>query len=170
MPKLRDRSAHQYDEPHSAEDVLRLARDVREGDKLKKIIAETIRVAKNKGLILIGENIRENQNEKGGKKSKWNNFQAYCQLNQENNSFIWFRVLKVLASKKIVLTLRKIFYKLQNKVLTLPDPFPNTAYDEKYMLEMIRDLGQEGQIYQRNYKLPYALDRYDILIEVNKKQ
>lgn len=140
-----------------------------ESEDIKKIIAETIRVTRNGGLILIGENIRGNQNEKGEKKSKWNNYKAYCRLNPENKSFIWLRVLKVLALKKIVLTLRKIFYKVQHKVHMVPDPFPNTAYDEKYMLEMIRELGQEGHIYQRNYKLPYALQRYDILIVAKKE-
>ncbi len=68
----------------------------------------------------------------------------------------------------MVLSLRKIFYKLQNKARMVPDPFPNISYNEEYMLEMIRELGQEGSILQQNYKLPYALYRYDILIEVKK--
>ena len=51
----------------------------------------------------------------------------------------------------------------------VPDPFPNISYNEEYMLEMIRELGQEGSILQQNYKLPYALYRYDILIEIKKK-
>jgi ubiquinone/menaquinone biosynthesis C-methylase UbiE len=140
-----------------------------EAEDIKKIIAEIIRVTKNSGVILIGENIRKNENNNGEKKKRlWNTFKAYCRLNPENKSFIWLRVLKVLALKKIALTLRKIFYKIQHKVRMVPDPFPNTAYDEKYMLEMIRELGQEGHIYQRNYKLPYALHRYDIIIEVKK--
>ncbi|MCZ6702735.1 MAG: hypothetical protein O6940_06795, partial [Ignavibacteria bacterium] len=116
-----------------------------------------------------GDNIRENQNKKGEKKKRlWNNFNAYCQLNPENKSFIWLRVLKFLVLKKMVLSLRKIFYKLRHKVSMVPDPFPNISYSEEYMLEMIRELGQEGHIYQQNYKLPYALDRYDILIDVKK--
>jgi hypothetical protein len=140
-----------------------------ESEDIKKIIAETIRVTRNGGLILIGKNISGKENKKGEKRNRWNNFKAYCRLNPENKSFIWLRVLIFLVLKKMVLTLKKIFLKLQNKTRTVPDPFPNTSYNEEYMLEMIRELGQEGQIYQRNYKLPYALERYDIIIEVNKK-
>ena len=140
-----------------------------EATDIKRMIAEIIRVTKNNGLIFIGDNIRENENNKGKKKKRlWNTFKAYCQLNPENKSFFWPRVLKFLVLKKIVLTLRKIFYKLRHKICTVVDPFPNTYYDEKNMLEMIREIGQEGHIFQQNYKLPYALHRYDILIEVKK--
>ncbi|MCZ6703709.1 MAG: class I SAM-dependent methyltransferase, partial [Ignavibacteria bacterium] len=139
-----------------------------EAEDIKKIIAEIIDVTRNRGLIFIGDNIREYENYKGKKRNKWNNFKAYCQLNPENKSFIWIRVLMFLVVKKMVLTLRRILYKLQNKARTVPDPFPNISYSEEYMLEMIRELGQEGRIYQQNYKLPYALDRYDILIDVKK--
>ncbi len=139
-----------------------------EADDIRKIFGEIIRVTRNRGLILIGENIKKYENQKGEKRNRWNNYKAYCELNPENKSFIWLRVLIFLVLKKMALILRKIFYKLQNKARMVPDPFPNISYNEEFMLEMIRELGQEGSILQQNYKLPYALYRYDILIEVKK--
>lgn len=139
-----------------------------EAEDIKKMIAEIINVTKNRGLIFIGDNIRKNETKMVGRRNKWDNYKAYCQLNPENKSFIWLRVLVFLALKKMVLTLRKIFYKLQSKARMVPDPFPNISYSEEDMLEMIRELGQEGRIFQQNYKLPYALARYDILIVVQK--
>ncbi|MEJ2195452.1 MAG: hypothetical protein P8X73_11425 [Ignavibacteriaceae bacterium] len=139
-----------------------------EAEDIKKIVAEMINVTKNKGLIFIGDNITEYQNKNRKKRNRWNKFKAYTQLNPENKSIIWLRVLIFLVLKKIVLTLRKSLYKLQNKARSVPDPFPNIPYSEESMLEMITELGQVGQILKQNYKLPYALDRYDILIQVQK--
>ena len=139
-----------------------------EAEDIKKIIAEMIIVTKNKGLIFIGDNITECQNKNRKKRNRWNKFKAYTQLNPENKSIIWLRVLIFLVLKKIVLSLRKSLYKLQNKTRSVPDPFPNIPYSEESMLEMITELGQVGQILKQNYKLPYALDRYDILIQVQK--
>lgn len=140
-----------------------------EEDDIKNIIAEIIKVTRNGGVIFIGDNIREYENKKGKKRSRWNKYRAYCQLNPENKSFIWLRALMFLVLKKMVLTLGKTFYNLQsNKAIMVPDPFPNISYNEDKMLEMIRELGQEGRILQQNYKLPYALIRFDILIVVEK--
>jgi len=140
-----------------------------EADDIKNIIAEIIDVTRNGGVIFIGDNIREYENQKGKKKSRWNKYRAYCQLNPENQSFIWLKALMFLVLKKMVLILRKTFFNLQsNKVNMVPDPFPNISYNEDKMLNMIRELGQEGSILQQNYKLPYALNRYDIIIVVEK--
>lgn len=137
---------------------------------LTRVIREFIRVTRNGGKILIGDNISA---------VKWEAFlqsrglgdtiRAYTALNPENESFILPKVLFYHARKILEMKLRRrLIPEIRQTLAPVDEPYENSTFEEDQLLALVRDLGQQGTTRIQNFRLPYARFRFDLLITVSK--
>ena len=139
-------------------------------DSMRQVIAEFVRVTRDRGRILIGDNISPTLWQRYlANKGLRRAIGAYATLNPEGEFLILPRVIAYHLRKIVAMRWRRWrIPEIRHTLDPVDEPTENSAFETGELLEAVAATGQTGRILGQNYRLPYARFRYDLIIDVRK--